>query len=78
MILGRVRYKMALDAKCIVYAHPEEAKILGLKCDLEKIENSSKEELINISREQMDVLKNKFWNRERTKEFFECLLKEKS
>jgi hypothetical protein len=74
----RVRYKMALDAKCIVYAHPEEARILGLNCDINKIENSSKEELLNISREHMDVLKNKFWNRERTKEFFRCLLEEKS
>ena len=74
----RVRYKMALDAKCIVYAHPEEAKILGINCDLNKVENSSKEELLNISREHMDALKNKFWNRERTKEFFRCLLEEKS
>jgi hypothetical protein len=69
---------MALDAKCIVYAHPEEAKILGLNSDINKIENSSKEELLNISREHMDALKNKFWNRERTKEFFKCLLEEKS
>ena len=23
----RVRYKMALDAKCIVYAHPEESSL---------------------------------------------------
>ena len=74
----RVRYKMALDAKCIVYAHPEEAKILGLKVDLNKIENSSKEELIEIAREHMDCLKSKFWSRERTKEYFKCLLEEKS
>ena len=74
----RVRYKMALDAKCIVYAHPEEAKILGINCDLNKVENSSKEELLNISREHMDAFKKKFWNRERTKEFFKWLLEEKS
>ena len=74
----RVRYKMALDAKCIVHAHPEEAKILGINCDLNKVENSSKEELLNISREHMDAFKKKFWNRERTKEFFKWLLEEKS
>ena len=74
----RVRYKMALDAKCIVHAHPEEAKILGINCNLNKVENSSKEELLNISREHMDAFKKKFWNRERTKEFFKWLLEEKS
>ena len=74
----RVRYKMALDAKCIVHAHPEESKILGINSNLEKIERSSKEELLNISREHMDALKNKFWSRERTKEYFKCLLEEKS
>ena len=54
------------------------AKILGLKVDKNKIENSSKEELIEIAREHMDCLKSKFWNRERTKEYFKCLLEEKS
>ena len=56
----------------------KKSKILGLKVDLNKIENSNKEELLNISREHMDILKNKFWTRERTKEYFKCLLEEKS
>ena len=50
-----------------------------MKCfkNIENIETSSKEELLNISTEHMDALKNKFWNRERTKESFKCLLEEK-
>jgi hypothetical protein len=70
----RVRYKIAQDAGNIIFAHPEEAKVLGLNFDLNKIESCSNEELENIYKEQTKILNNKFWTKERTKEFFKCLI----
>ena len=70
----RVRYKIANDAGNIIYAHPEEAKVLGLNIDLKIIENGSNEELKELISSQAYILKKKFWTKERTKEFFKCLL----
>ena len=72
----RVRYKMALDAGCIIYGHPSETNILGFVHDLKNIENCSSDELVNIFNTQAEILKKKFWTKERTKEFFKCLLEE--
>ena len=70
----RVRYKIAHDAGNIIWAHPEEAKILGLDYDLNKIENCSNEELKDLLNKQEEILNNKFWSKERTKDFFKCML----
>jgi hypothetical protein len=70
----RVRYKMAYDAKSIILAHPEEAKVLGINIDHNIIEKGSNWELNEIISSQNEILKNKFWTKERTKEFFKCLL----
>ena len=67
---------MALDAGCIIYGHPEETKVLGFSHDLEKLENCSDDELIKVFNNQAEILRNKFWSKERTKEFFKCLLME--
>jgi len=70
----RVRYKMAHDAGCIVHAHPEEAKVLGINIDPNIVEKGSKEELKEIFSSQSEILNNKFWTKERTKDFFKCML----
>ena len=72
----RVRYKMALDAGCIIYGHPSETSILGFVHDLKNIENCRSDELVDIFNTQAEILKKKFWTKERTKEFFKCLLEE--
>ena len=71
----RVRYKMAYDAGSIVYAHPEESKILyGKEFNISDIEKCSKEELKDIFNLQARNFKEKTWTRERTKDFFKCML----
>ena len=76
----RVRYNMAYDANCILYGHPNETKIFGkaYELNIEEIEKCSDDELINIYRKQAQAFKEKTWTKERTKEFFKCLLEEKS
>jgi hypothetical protein len=70
----RVRYKIAQDAGNIIWAHPEEAKVLGLNYDLDRIESCTNEELKDILKYQDEILSKKFWTKERTKEFFKCLI----
>ena len=44
--------------------------------DLKNIENCRSDELVDIFNTQAEILKKKFWTKERTKEFFKCLLEE--
>ena len=44
------------------------------KIDHNIIEKGSKEELKEILDSQTEILNKKFWTKERTKEFFKCLL----
>jgi hypothetical protein len=74
VVVWRVRYKIAQDAGNIIWAHPEEAKVLGLNYDLDRIESCSNEELKDILKYQDEILSKKFWTKERTKEFFKCLI----
>ena len=71
---------MAYDANCILYGHSNETKIFGkaYELNIEEIEKCSDDELIDIYRKQAQAFKEKTWTKERTKEFFKCLLEEKS
>ncbi len=59
---------------------PQETKYVGKAYDLkiEEKEKCSDDELKDIYRKQAQAFKEKTWTKERTKEFFKCLLEEKS
>ena len=66
---------MASDAKNIVVAHKEEMKKLyGFSLDISDIETKDNEKLEELFNKQNDAFKNKVWTKEKTKEYFKCLL----
>jgi hypothetical protein len=71
---GELDIKWLKMLESIIWAHPEEAKVLGINIDHNIIEKGSNWELNEIISSQNEILKNKFWTKERTKEFFKCLL----
>jgi len=77
----RARYNMAFDAGSILLGHENEIEVLGVgyrDLNINEIENKSEEELKNIVSYQRESFINNTWNKERTKEYFKCLLEEKS
>jgi hypothetical protein len=71
---------MAYDSKSILLGHENETKVLGdgYNLDLDNIENKSDQELKEIVSYQRESFIKNTWNKERTKEYFKCLLEEKS
>jgi len=77
----RVRYNMAFDSGSILLGHENETEVLGVgyrDLNVNDIENKSEDELKNIVSYQRESFINNTWNKERTKEYFKCLLEEKS
>jgi len=71
---------MAYDSESILLGHENETKVLGdgYNLDLDNIENKSDQELKEIVSYQKESFIKNTWNKERTKEYFKCLLEEKS
>ena len=71
---------MAYDSKSILLGPENETKVLGdgYNLDLDNIENKSDQELKEIVSYQRESFIKNTWNKERTKEYFKCLLEEKS
>ena len=77
----RVRYNMAYDSGSILLGHENETEVLGVgyrDLNVNDIENKSEDELKNIVSYQRESFIKNTWNKERTKEYFKCLLEEKS
>jgi len=72
---------MAFDSGSILLGHENETEVLGVgyrDLNVNDIENKSEDELKNIVSYQRESFIKNTWNKERTKEYFKCLLEEKS
>ena len=72
----RVRYNMAYDAGSLLLGHPSEIKVLGdgYNIEVNNIEKKTEQELKEMVSNQRESFIKNTWNKERTKEFFKCLL----
>jgi len=72
----RVRYNMAFSAGSLLLGHPSETKVLGdgYNIEVNNIENKTDQELKEMVSYQKESFIKNTWNKERTKEFFKCLL----
>ena len=67
---------MAYDSESLLLGHPAETKVLGdgYNINVDNIEKKTDQELKEMVSYQRESFIKNTWNKERTKEFFKCLL----